>query len=119
LFAHHRGDWTLSTEISGMETQPIYASATRNDEGGEVIVKVVTPGEGQVEAEIALAGSGKVQGIATAIVLAAAGLEQQNTLAQPNQILPEEAAFTITGNPFVISFKPHSLTVLRVKTRVR
>jgi alpha-L-arabinofuranosidase len=120
IFACHRGDWTLPTEISSKDqTQPIYASATRDNEGGEVIIKIVNPGDGQEEAEIALTGSGKVQDIATAIVLAAASLDQQNTLAQPNQILPEEAAFTITGNPFVISVRPHSLTVLRVKTRVR
>jgi alpha-L-arabinofuranosidase len=115
LFSRHRGDWTLPTEISGQDqTQPIYASATRDGRTGEIILKVVNPGDAVVEVQIAL--SGEVQPHATEIVLTGSGLTQTNALGRPERIRPEEAAVTVTGNPFTRRFRPRSLTVLLVKT---
>ena len=115
LFSRHRGDWTLPTEITGQDrAQPIYASATRDDQTGEIILKVVNPGDAAVEVQIAL--SGEVQPNATEIVLAGADLTATNALGCPERIRPEEAAITLTGNLFTQTFRPHSLTVLLVKS---
>jgi alpha-L-arabinofuranosidase len=115
LFSRHRGDGTLPIEItSPNQAQPIYASATHDDERGEVILKVVNPGDAPVDAQILL--SGDVQPDATEIVLAGADLSATNALGRPERVRPVEAAITVMGNPFTRTFRPYSLTVLRVKT---
>lgn len=113
LFSRHRGDCALPTEIVGANRdQPVYASATR--EGGEVILKVVNPGDAPLEVQIQLFGG--AQPDAREIVLAGADLKATNDLGCPERIRPEEAATTVLGNPFTRTFRPHSLTVLCVKT---
>lgn len=114
LFCLHRGDETVPTEVSGVEqSQPIFAGATRDHQNGEIILKVVNPGDAPVDAQILLAG--KFQPNATEIVLAGSNLTKKNSFSRPNQVQPVELAITVTGNPFTRSFQPHSLTVLRVK----
>ncbi|MGA7675176.1 MAG: alpha-L-arabinofuranosidase C-terminal domain-containing protein [Rhizomicrobium sp.] len=114
LFCLHRGDETVPTEVSGVEqSQPIFAGATRDHQNGEIILKVVNPGDAPVDAQILLAG--KFQPNATEIVLAGSNLTKKNSFSRPNQVQPVESAITVTGNPFTRSFQPHSLTVLRVK----
>ena len=114
LFCRHRGDETVPTEVSGVEqSQPIFAGATRDHQNGEIILKVVNPGDAPVDAQILLAG--KFQPNATEIVLAGSNLTKRNSFSRPNQVQPVELAITVTGNPFTRSFQPHSLTVLRVK----
>jgi alpha-L-arabinofuranosidase len=112
LFSHHRGDETVPTDVSGAP-QPIFAGAVRDHQNGEIILKVVNPSDEAVDAQIRLPG--KVQPDAKEIVLAASKLTEKNSFGRPNQVQPVESAVTVTGDPFARSFRPHSLTVLRVK----
>jgi alpha-L-arabinofuranosidase len=114
LFSHYRGDWTLPTEITTQDAaQPIYANATRDDQNGIVILKVVNPGDAPAETQIAIADA--IQTTAREIVLAASGLAQENTFASPSQIRPEEVVITLAGNTFTRAFRPQSLTILLIK----
>lgn len=114
LFSHYRGDWTLPTDISGLDAaQPLYAHATRDD--GVVIVKVVNPGTTALETQIVI--SEDIQPDAMEIVLAGSGLTQNNSFAAPNAIQPKEEAITLSGNAFTRTFRPYSLTILLINLR--
>ena len=112
LFCHYRGDETVPMEVSGA-SQPIFAGAVRDRQNGEIILKVVNPGDAPVDAQILM--SGNFQASAKEIVLAGSDLTKRNSFGRPNQVQPVESAISVTGNPFTRSFQPHSLTVLRLK----
>jgi alpha-L-arabinofuranosidase len=118
LFSCHRGDEVLPTETSGIESsQPLYASATHDDQDREIILKVVNPGGAPLKARIDLAGADKIQTHATEIVLAGSSLGDENTFGQPGKIEPVESAVTVAGNHFTTKFQPCSLTVLCLHER--
>lgn len=117
LFSRNRGDQVLSAEISGAEpSQQLFASAVRDGQAGEVILKIVNPGDSAAKIKINLAGAGKVDARAGEIVLTSSNLHDENTIGQPPKVKPVESSFTVSGNHFTHVFQPRSLTVLRVKT---
>ena len=122
LFSRNRGDVILPTQLSGIQetsaqVQRLYASATRDDRAGEVIVKVVNPGNDATEAKINLAGVSQVEPEGMAIVLAGSNLKDVNSMEQPKKISPVESKFDKVASNFTYSFQPHSMTVLRIKAR--
>ena len=122
LFSRNRGDVILPTQLSGIQetsaqVQRLYASATRDDRAGEVIVKVVNPGNDATEAKINLAGVSQVEPEGVAIVLAGSNLKDVNSMEQPKKISPVESKFDKVASNFTYSFQPHSMTVLRIKAR--
>jgi alpha-N-arabinofuranosidase len=122
LFSRNRGDVILPTQLSGIQetsaqVQRLYASATRDDRAGEVIVKVVNPGNDAIEAKINLAGVSQVEPEGVAIVLAGSNLKDVNSMEQPKKISPVESKFDKVASNFTYSFQPHSMTVLRIKAR--
>jgi alpha-L-arabinofuranosidase len=64
-------------------TDAVYASATRDEATGEVILKVVNTDSKPTETEFNLAGAGKLGSTAEAIVLTSAKLEDENSLDEP------------------------------------
>lgn len=96
--------------------RPLFASASRVDASGEVILKVVNITSAAESLEINIKGVTAVDKTASVEVLAgdAYGV---NTLAQPQKIVPQKETISIDGPRFVHKFPPHSVTVLRMKTR--
>lgn len=115
LFSRNRGDEVLPVEISGeAPAQKLFASAVRDEQTGEIILKVVNPGNAPAPLEIKLGGVGQVGG-AVKTVLSGASLRDQNAMGKPVRIKPVESAISLSGDGFNESFEPRSLTVLRVK----
>ena len=54
-----KGDAVLPVEVDTNSTT-LFANAVRDDQAGEVILKVVNAGDVAAEAQVSLAGSGKV-----------------------------------------------------------
>jgi len=118
LFSCNRGDEVLPVEIAGQENSPpLYASATRDDQAGEIILKVVNPGDDTREAKINLAGASHVASQAGQIVLGGGRPEDINTMGKPAKIAPVESKINVAGAAFMQNFAPRSLTVLRVKAQ--
>lgn len=116
LFSRNRGDDVLPVEISGADlSQTLYASAVRDDQAGELILKVVNPGETAAEVEINLASPVKFDAQAQETVLTGASLHDENPIGHPYKVKPVESFFAVPGNHFTHVFQPRSLTVLRVK----
>jgi alpha-N-arabinofuranosidase len=119
LFSRNRGDVVLPVKLDGVDTsatgvQSLYASATRDDQTGEIILKVINPGAEAEAVEIKLAGLARVEPEGSAVTLAG-GLNDVNSMDEPGKISPVESKFENAAPNFTCSFPPHSMTVLRIK----
>ncbi len=120
LFSRNRGDVVLPTQLAGVAksasgAEDLYASATRDDQAGEIILKVVNPGGDVQTADINLHGA-NVSAVATKIVLAG-NLEDVNSMESPQTISPVESKLKNVAAHFSCEFAPHSMTVLRFKLK--
>ena len=121
LFSRNRGDIALPTKLDGMETaasgkQNLYASAARDESAGEIILKVVNPGVAAQNVRIKLAGVNTVSPHATQTVLTGSP-DDVNTLQHPEEVIPVESVLDGAAADFSCDFAPHSLTVLRLRTK--
>ena len=82
----------------------------------EVIVKAVNVGERPLTAAIDLKGmrAGEIMKI---IVLSSEKLTDENTLEEPDRIVPRETTAEITESGFEVEFKPFSFTFLRIPVK--
>jgi alpha-L-arabinofuranosidase len=111
------GKLVQNADVPPPQTQRLYASATRDNGAGEVIVKVVNPGNDATETKISLSGVSHIEPEALAIVLAGDNLHDVNSMEQPKKISPDESKFDKVASNFTYSFQPRSMTVLRIKAR--
>ena len=121
LFCLNRGDEVLPMQLDGIDTsasgiQNVYASATRDEQAGEVILKVVNPGDTAQNVQINLAGVKNVAPEAVEFVLAGSP-DDENSMDQPEHIAPVKSAIENAASNFSCSFQPHSLTVVRIKAQ--
>jgi alpha-N-arabinofuranosidase len=121
LFSCNRGDEVLPVQLDGIETsdtgvQNLYASATRDNHAGEVVLKIVNPRHEQQSVHIILAGAQNVSSDAAEVVLSGQP-NAENKLDQPNQIYPVKSSIDNAADRFSCNFEPNSLTVLRIKTQ--
>ena len=95
-------------------TRGLYASATREDRSGELIVKVVNTSANATETIIHLNGAKKLAATAQAIVLTSAKPTDENTLENPTKVSPKTETVNVTGSTITHKFPGNSFTVLRV-----
>jgi len=93
----------------------LYASATRDDASGDVIVKVVNAAPFPVETEIALGGIQEISSPALAIVLTSDSPHDENSIDHPAKVSPKAETFDVSGPDFRRTFPGNSFTVLRMK----
>ena len=94
--------------------QGMFASATRDNKNGEIIVKVVNSAATPTETEINLNGAGQLAATAQAIVLTSENPKDENTLEEPTKVSPKTETLKISGIKFTRSFPGNSFTVLRI-----
>jgi len=95
----------------------LYAQAGLDKQAGELILKVVNPTPGAVKGNIVLKGLTGVGDTANVISLGHAEYDAENTLDNPNVVVPVESQMNVAGPEFTATFKPHSLTVLRLEAK--
>ncbi len=122
LFNRNRGDRVLPVRLGGVlpvekEKPRFYATATRDEKAGEVILKVVNASSAPVETSIQLVGTSE-PGRNVAATLLAGTLADENSFAAPRAIAPVTSSLRVPGARFDYSFKAYSLTVLRVPIRL-
>jgi alpha-N-arabinofuranosidase len=118
MFSRNRGDVLLPVKIGpeqqGNKKPGLYATASREEKSGEVIIKVVNSAAEPVEAAVQLQGAGKVSDKADVTVLAGANLADENSIAEPKKVAPVSSSIDGVGAEFKYTFKPWSVTVLRI-----
>jgi alpha-L-arabinofuranosidase len=110
LFANHHGDVVLPVKLDGADGKRLYASATRDEASGEVIVKLVNGDNAPAEMKLNLSGNAKL------IVLTSADRAAENSFAEPEKVSPKESAVKLVGDT-PLTLPANSLTVLRVATK--
>ena len=112
-------DGRLIHEItrSRLATRVLYASATRDDKSGDLILKVVNAADVPVDTTINLRGAEHLSGAGEAIVLTADSPWEENSMEDPTRISPRTGTFSFQGETLRRIFPGNSVTVLRLKTR--
>ena len=118
LFSRNRGSVVLPVQLEGIETstsgiRKLYASATRDEKSGDVIIKAVNSTRGAIKTRIRLNGVKKPAGCARVTVLTSKKPTDENTLDEPHKVFPVERKITMPRSQFPHTFPPLSLTVLR------
>ena len=108
------GKLVTEAEDSAQTVSPIYATASRELESGEVILKVVNASNGEQSLPVELQGAKDVSSSATAIVLTGQR-EDENSLDEPTKVAPVKRKVEQTGAKFTHTFPANSLTILRIK----
>jgi alpha-N-arabinofuranosidase len=111
------GKLIQSADVLRRRVPALFASATSDEAAGEVILKVVNPGADASETQILLAGPTRVASEVKIITLTSADPGDVNSLEHPLAVAPVESTLNVSGPRFSCRFPPHSMTVLRIKTR--
>jgi len=94
----------------------IYASATREDSSGDVILKLVNVQALTQPVRIDLRGVNTIRSGATGEVLTGE-LTAINTVAEPRKVTPRTIAISNAAPAFTYDFPAHSVSVIRLRTR--
>ena len=120
LFSVNRGTRILPVLQNGSATNgqgELFTSASLDEPGGEVILKVVNTTSSAKEVHINLAGAKTVGKVGKAFVLDSADLKAENSLDNPTKVSPVEGQLVVPSGEFVYTLAPQSLTVMRIPAK--
>jgi alpha-L-arabinofuranosidase len=98
-------------------THRLYASATHDNQTGDLILKVVNAASTPVDTEIKLQGAQRLSGSGRSIVLASDSPWDENSLEEPAKVSPKTGTFDFPGDNLHRTFPGNSVTVLRIGTK--
>jgi alpha-L-arabinofuranosidase len=114
MFANNPGDATVPLQLSAPDGARLYASATRDNTAGEVILKVVNAGTNAMKVKLQFAGAKKITAPITVTMLSGAPAGE-NSFSDPGKIVPKETRLKKSAPDFNYSFPANSFTILRLK----
>lgn len=104
-------------KLASMTTRTVFASATRDEAAGDLIIKVVNTAATPTDTEIMLNGAKKLSGRAQAIVLTSDSPRDENSIDEPTKVSPKTETFNVSGTTIRRSLPGNSFTVLRVSMK--
>lgn len=121
LFAHNKGSNVLSLTmnkkpVTGAESQNgLFASAAWENSDNTIIVKVVNTSDKSQPVALKFEGLKKndVLSGGKCIKLRSQDLDKDNTIEQPNAIIPQETAITIDGHHLNTELEPHTFAIYK------
>ncbi|MDP3681830.1 MAG: alpha-L-arabinofuranosidase C-terminal domain-containing protein [Flavobacterium sp.] len=119
LFATNRGTDLIAITKDGKPVtgqNNLFASAVKDSNSKEVIVKLVNTSATAQEVNVDLKGT-KLQTKGTIITLTSPNLQDENSFANPKKISPTEKGFNLKGDKAQTSLPPYSVTVLKLKMK--
>jgi alpha-N-arabinofuranosidase len=121
LFSRNRGNRVLEARLSGAlpaeKGKPrLYATAASDEQTGEIILKVVNASDSAIATDVRLHGAKTSPGKATVTLIAAAP-KDENSMAVPRKVAPIQLPLEIRTPRFDYTFKPFSLTIIRVPNK--
>jgi alpha-L-arabinofuranosidase len=94
-------------------TEPIYASSSLDKESGEVIVKLVNAASEPADVGLILNGA-KPGSLAKVTVLSSASPKDENSIDEPEKVVPKSTTLSLSGNVIKHTFPANSFAVLRI-----
>ena len=119
LFATNRGTDLITINKEGKAVigqNNLYASAVKDINTKEVIIKLVNTSATAQEVNIGLKGS-KLASNGTIITLTSPNLHDENSFASPKKISPTENKFKLKGDNAQTNLPAYSVTVLKLKMK--
>jgi alpha-L-arabinofuranosidase len=95
----------------------LYASASHDDETGEVILKVVNASAEKIDTAVNLKSTNELARTCGMQVLSSDNPADENSLDAPVKVSPKRQTLSLTGPDFRHVFPGNSLTVLRIGTQ--
>ena len=126
LFSRNRGDNVLPAEVKseaasnqgiGADQAKIFASATRENTSGEIILKVVNAGASATEVEIRIETNGDVAANAESVLLTGSSGAAINSFDQRRSVAPIASTIQNAARAFRHTFPADSATVIRFKLK--
>lgn len=120
LFSTNKGTDLLSVTkekkpLTGQDN--LYASAVKDVNTKEIIVKLVNTSAIVKEVSIGLKGGGRFAAKGTLITLTSPNLDDENTFVTPKKISPKESEYKLKGEKAMINLPAYSVNVLKLKTK--
>ncbi|WP_316634003.1 alpha-L-arabinofuranosidase C-terminal domain-containing protein [uncultured Flavobacterium sp.] len=118
LFSTNKGTDLLSITKDGKALtgqNDLYASAVKDVNSKEIIVKLVNTASSASEVSIDLKGA-KLGSKGTIIRLESPSTQDENTFAEPKKITPKQSEYKIAKGKQQLSLPAYSVTVLKLKT---
>ncbi|MNQ23333.1 Extracellular exo-alpha-L-arabinofuranosidase precursor [compost metagenome] len=119
LFATNRGTDLINITKDGKAVtgqNNLFASAVKDVNTKEVIVKLVNTAATAQEVTVDLKGS-KLQSKGTLTTLTSPNLQDENTFANPKKISPTESEYKLKSDKATMSLSAYSVTVLKLKLK--
>jgi alpha-N-arabinofuranosidase len=119
LFATNKGTDLLDITKDGKPLtgqNNLYASAVKDVNTKEIIVKLVNTAATAQEIMVDLKGS-KLESKGTVITLTSANLTDENSFAAPVKIFPTTSEYKLKGDKAPINLPAYSVTVLKLKLK--
>jgi alpha-N-arabinofuranosidase len=117
LFSTNKGTDLLSITKEGKALtgqNSLYASAVKDANSKEIIVKLVNTAASAQDISIDLKGA-KLASKGTIIRLASSNTQDENTFADPKKITPKQTEYKITKGNQQLNLPAYSVTVLKLK----
>ena len=117
LFARNRSSEVLQTRVEfteGEGADRFYALAGIDAKTGELLLKVVNGDPDRRTATVQIPGLENVAVKARITTLGHPDPQAENSIYEPDLILPRDAEVDLPGPRFTHTFKPYSLTILRI-----
>jgi alpha-L-arabinofuranosidase len=92
----------------------VYALAGKEEKTGQIILKALNPGPAPLDTTIRIKGAAKLKPMARVITLAGEKETDENTLDEPNKVVPVASTFEGVAPEFNYTLMPYSLTILRI-----
>ncbi|WP_419873663.1 LamG-like jellyroll fold domain-containing protein [Candidatus Pristimantibacillus sp. PTI5] len=102
---------------SGGAISPLYSVVSKDNESGDVIVKLVNNSPNVQTVNVNLENVSGLEPRGTAIVLASDNISSQNTFADPLNVAPVTSVLPGVSDSFLYDSVPNSVSILRLKTR--
>jgi alpha-L-arabinofuranosidase len=107
-------DGKLVHDATYPEIASLYASASREDSSGDIITKVVNASSGAVETDLHFSGAVSSAKSAEAMVLTSSDGEDENSLEQPQKVMPKSEQVEVKNSTIQHKFPGNSLTIIRM-----
>jgi len=120
MFSGNRGDVVLPVDLdipAGSDAKPVvFATASRQNASGDVIIKVVNTLATTEPVTIDLDGATDVAKTGTLIQLSG-DLDARNSIDEPMKVAPVSLSIPAGSPNFSLTLAPHSVNVVRVKVK--
>lgn len=108
-------DDKLIQDVTDRAAPTLAAIAGKKQKTGEIVLKVVNGANEARNMTLDLTGIGALQPNAEAITLTSGSLDDENSLTQPEKVVPSTKRVSGIGPNFTYAFPARSLTILRLQ----